>query len=118
MKLHKTISKLEEKLRLQRIYEIKEISEGQSLQLPPGGTGVIEINNKVKGYIINRIPQKTNFEIFIFDRFLRSPIVWVFKRSGEFIGNQKFTNIDDALAWMIEAYEKDAEIYMKESTKA
>ncbi|MFD1736107.1 hypothetical protein ACFSCX_05965 [Bacillus salitolerans] len=114
MKFETTITILEQKLFLERVYDVQILSQGQTIPLPisrtiPQMIASININKNKRGYIIDR-PKDTNYEVYIINRFLRKPIIWVFKRSGEYINDKQFTSIDLALKWMNDTYIRDAEI--------
>lgn len=107
MKFDKFKAEFEEKLRLERLYDVKELSEGQTLGLPNGTN--IAIDDNTKGYLIER-PENTKYEVYLIKKVVVKPIIWVFKRSGEYIDNKEFNDIDEALKWMRESYIRDAEI--------
>ncbi|MDA6130804.1 hypothetical protein OSK38_25910, partial [Escherichia coli] len=112
MNFEKFIAKFEEKISLERIYDMQKISEGQTIPLPPSKTSkdlTITIDQNTKGYLLSR-PGNIKFEIFISKKTFASPELWVFKRTGEFIGESKFHIIEDALNWMIETSIQDSEI--------
>ncbi|MFG7830428.1 hypothetical protein ACG0OA_08525, partial [Campylobacter jejuni] len=104
MNFEKFIANFEEKISLERIYDVQKISEGQTIPLPPSKTSkdlTITIGKNTKGYLLIR-PGNIKFEIFISKKTFGCPEIWAFKRTGEYIGESKFNNIEDALHWMIE----------------
>lgn len=112
MNFEQTIAKFEEKLSLERIYDIIKMADGQTIPLSPINNHQIEItiNKKTKGYLLDRVGNGPKYEVFVIKKFFSKPIFWVFKRTGEYINNKQFKDMKQALNWMIDAYVLDAEI--------
>lgn len=108
MNFEKMIAEFEKKLFLERKYDVSKIVEGETIRLPSTNES-ITIGHYAKGYLINR-PVDTKYEVYIIRKKLRKPFLWIFKRTGEYIGDKQFTEIDQALDWMNETYLKDAKI--------
>lgn len=111
MNFEKFVSEFEERISLERLYDIKRIDGDQIIGIPTGEN--IELNQHTRGYCLNR-PSNTSYEIFLFKKTLGKHILWVFKRSGEYIGNRKFSDLKEAMKWMNDTYIRDAEMKLNE----
>lgn len=106
MNFEKFKDTFEEQLHLERVYDIKDYSLGQIIPIPTGIN--LTIDDNTKGYLIER-PGNIKYEVFLIRKKLGKHILWAFKRTGEYIGNEKFTSINETLNWLNQTYISDSE---------